>query len=485
MEAGQTADLKALLEDVGEAAKIIIQHANAGNLIHVASHIDADGIAAAGVIGKCLLRLDAYFHVRILKQIDENLLKELAEEAAPLYIFTDLGSGYLDLIKDSFSNSDVVILDHHQPVGEPFPKLTQVNPHLRGFNGANEISGTGVAYLTAKNIGEENIDLAPLAVVGALGDLQDKNKKRELHGLNEIIVKDAASSEHLKIESDLIFYGRETRPVHLALSHTTNPFIPGLSGEEDKCLGFLINLGINLKKNEKWRTLTDLSTDEKQKIFSELTAYLISKGLSSDVAVSLIGAVYTLTNEDRWTPLRDAREYSSLLNACGRMDKGGLGVSICMGSRGKTIEEAQGILADYRKTLAQYMELLAGTPGKIQEMEAIYVVRGEGVIDEKMLGSVSSILITTGLFKSEKPVIAFTVGDDGEIKVSARATQTLVSQGINLGSIMQKIAEKFSGRGGGHDIAAGAQVPKGLEDEFLKEVNSVIKEQIGRPLNES
>jgi len=480
MEAGQTADAKALMEDVGEAGKVIIQHANAGNLILAASHIDADGIAAAGIIGKSLFRLGAYFHIKILKQIDENLLKELSEEEAPLYILTDLGSGYLDIMKNSFPRSDVVVLDHHQTVGEPFPKLTQVNPHLQGFNGASEISGAGVAYLVAKNINEENIDLSPLAIVGALGDLQDKNKKRELHGLNEIIVKDATSSGHLKTESDLIFYGRETRPIHLALSHTTNPFIPGLSGEEDKCLGFLINIGISLKKNEKWRTLTDLSTDEKQKIFSELTAHMIAKGLSSDAALSLIGEVYTLTDEDRWTPLRDGREYASVLNSCGRMDKGGLGVSICMGSRGPTMDEAQGILAEYRRTLAQYMELLTGTPDRIKEMEAIYVVRGEGLIDEKMLGSVSSILTTTGLFKSEKPVIAFTMGDDGEIKFSARETQTLVNQGINLGSIMQKTAEKFSGRGGGHDVAAGAQVPKGHEIEFLNQVNSTVKEQMRR-----
>ncbi|HYB93024.1 MAG TPA: DHH family phosphoesterase, partial [archaeon] len=165
---------------------------------------------------------------------------------------------------------------------------------------------------------------------------------------------------------------------------------------------------------------------------------------------------------------------------CGRMDKGGLGVSICMGSRGPTMDEAQGILAEYRRTLAQYMELLTGTPDRIKEMEAIYVVRGEGLIDEKMLGSVSSILTTTGLFKSEKPVIAFTMGDDGEIKFSARETQTLVDQGINLGSIMQKTAEKFSGRGGGHDVAAGAQVPKGHEIEFLNQVNSTVKEQMRR-----
>jgi RecJ-like exonuclease len=61
----------------------------------------------------------------------------------------------------------------------------------------------------------------------------------------------------------IIFYGRETRPVHKAIAYTTSPFIPGLSGEEDECLGFLVNLGIRLKENDRWRSISDLSAEEK------------------------------------------------------------------------------------------------------------------------------------------------------------------------------------------------------------------------------
>ncbi|NIW13122.1 MAG: DHH family phosphoesterase, partial [Candidatus Thorarchaeota archaeon] len=75
------------------------------------------------------------------------------------------------------------------------------------------------------------------------------------------------------------------------------------------------------------------------------------------------------------------------------------------------------------------------------------------------IGTVSSIL-STNLPKHEKPIIAYsTVSGEGLIKVSARALDTLTGRGINLGEILHIAAEKHSGKGGGHDVAAGAQVP--------------------------
>jgi RecJ-like exonuclease len=47
-----------------------------------------------------------------------------------------------------------------------------------------------------------------------------------------------------------------------------------------------------------------------------------------------------------------------------------------------------------------------------------------------------------------------------------------------LGEIMQISAEKYSGRGGGHDIAAGAQLPVKNIDEFIKMVNDLTKKQL-------
>jgi len=477
MRNSQTPMADKFFDNVKKAAKTIRENVEKGAFIQVISHLDADGLVSAGVIGKMLLRLDAEFRIQVVKQIDESLVEELSSES-PLTIFSDLGSGYLDLLKEKLSDR-VIILDHHQPIKVPAKNFVHVNPHLQGFDGSKEISGAGVAYLTAKAVDKSNVDLACTAVVGALGDLQDIDKKRKLFGLNDIIVNDAVEAGYLKVDSDMIFYGRETRPIHKALAYTTNPFMPGLSGEEDKCLGFLLNLGVKIKRNDRWITLSDLSVKEKQKLFSGIVKFLATKGFLSDPSLNLVGAVYTLTNEDRWTPLRDAREFSSLLNACGRMDKAGLGVSICMGARGKALDEALEILKLYRQSIAKGINWLLETPGAIQERDNIYIISGK-VIDEKMISPITSILATTRVLKTSKPIVAFAHASNGTVKVSGRAASSLVESGVNLGTIFQEASEKLSGRGGGHDVAAGAQIPSGNEGEFAELVEELVKGKLGK-----
>jgi RecJ-like exonuclease len=65
------------------------------------------------------------------------------------------------------------------------------------------------------------------------------------------------------------------------------------------------------------------------------------------------------------------------------------------------------------------------------------------------------------------------------VKISARASNSLLEKGLNLGAIMQKAAEKVEGRGGGHDVAAGALLPKGSEDLFLNETIKLLEEVLG------
>jgi len=473
----------ALLKNASEAASLILKYVEKGEVIQVASHIDADGLAAAAIIGKSLLKLGGTFRIRVTKWVDERVVDEIATEKPPLTIFTDSGSGYLDLLGARLSNHSVVILDHHQSISEAPSNFIQVNPHFHGIDGSRDLSGAGVAYFVAKALDKNNIDLAHLAVVGALGDLQDKYEKRKLGGVNENIVEDAVKAGYLNIETDLLFFGRETRPIHQALARTTSPFIPGISGEEDRSLAFLAGLGIKPKREDRWRALRDLSEEEKKKLFSALADYFASKNLSSDVAYSLVGSVYTLTHEEPWTPLRDAREFTVLLNACGRMDKAGLGVAICMGDRAKCLEEASVVMEEYRRTITKYLSWVTEKPERMEELNSIYVVHGEGFIDERVISPVSSILSTT-LSNLEKPLIVYSVvsGED-MVKVSARALESLINKGLNLGEVLRVAAEKHSGRGGGHDIAAGAQVPIKTVESFIKLVDKLVKEQLeGKPL---
>ena len=387
-----------LANDASEAADLILAHAKKGDIIHVHSHVDADGLSAAGIMGKALLRAGASFRLRLERWMDEKVADRIAAENAPLAIFTDMGSGYLDLLGERLANRDIVILDHHKPIEEVPSGFVQVNPHVHGIDGTRDISGAGVAYFAAKAM--------------------DKNKERKLGSVNQTIVEDAVKSGFLEVETDLLFFGRETRPIHQALARTTNPFIPEISGEEDKSYAFLVNLGIDLKRNDKWRALRDLSPEEKKKLLSAIADHLVSKGLAGDIAFDLVGEVYTLTHEEPWTPLRSAREFSVLLNATGRMDKAGLGAAICMGDREKCLEEAIAVIQDYRSTITKYLRWVTEEPGRLEELENIYVVRGDGFIDEKVISPVCTILSTT-LTQLGKPLIAYaTISGEDQIKVS-------------------------------------------------------------------
>jgi single-stranded-DNA-specific exonuclease len=477
MTTEQTA-IKNFLLSAKKASEVIIEAVEKDDFIHVFSHLDADGVAAAGIIGKALLRLDARFRLRVTQWVDEKIVGEISSDKPHLVILTDFGSGYLDLLGEKLPGFKIVILDHHQITGNADNEnVVQVNPHLHDIDGATDVSGSGVAYFVAKALDPDNMNLASVAIVGALGDMQDKNEDRRLHGLNELIVKDALSAKLITVEKDLTFFGRETRPIHKALAATTNPFIPGLSGEEDKSLAFLASLDIKPKEGERWRALRDLTQDEKKRLSSALADHLISKGLHSEVE-NLIGNVYVLTQEEPWTPLRDAREFALVLNSTGRLDRPSLGIALCMGDRGLALEEANKVLEEYRKNISKYLSWVMEKPERIREFENIYVVYGENSVNEKIIGTISSILVS-GLENPEKPLIAFSIiQEENASKFSARTNDLALSKGVNLGTVMHIASEKYGGKGGGHNVAAGAQVPIDKIDSFIKTVDELVGRQL-------
>jgi single-stranded-DNA-specific exonuclease len=466
------------LTSVDRAAKVIVETVENDGFIHVFSHLDADGVAAAGIMGRALFKLGARFRLRVTQWVDEKIIGEIVADKPQLIIFTDFGSGYLELLNEKIPDFKMLILDHHQVNGDvENENFVQINPHLYGIDGATEVSGSGVAYFVAKAANKENVDLAPIALVGALGDMQDKNEQRQLHGLNALIVEDALAAKVVIVEKDLTFFGRETRPIHKALSSATTPFIPGLSGEEDKSLAFLSSLDIKLKEGGKWRALRDLSVEEKKKLASALADYLIARGLHAEVE-NLIGNVYVLNREEPWTPLHDAREFAVVLNSTGRLDRPSLGIAICMGDRGAALAEANRVLDDYRKSISTYLGWVMEKPERMKELEHIYVVYGETFINEKIIGTISSILVS-GLANPEKPLIAFAnIEEENAAKFSARTTAMALDKGVNLGDVMRVASEKYGGKGGGHNVAAGAQVPIDQLENFINYVNELVEKQL-------
>jgi RecJ-like exonuclease len=280
------------------------------------------------------------------------------------------------------------------------------------------------------------------------------------------------------VDSDLVVYGRETRPIFRALAYTTSPYLPNLSGREDNCLTLLTSAGISLKEGDRFRTVADLSQDEKQKLLNSIIAYLTSQSFPSNVVLDMLGTVYTFVNEQPGSPTRDAREFSALLNACGRTGNPSLGVSIGLGDRASALAEATEVVANYRRTLANYMEWLTKSPDAIQKFKIIWVIRGENEIQERMTGAFSSILSSAGNLTPDHAIIVLTKAKDGGIKLSARAPAKLLQRGMNLGAALNIAAKRYDGVGGGHNVAAGAHIKTEDPVPFLEELDQMLLSQL-------
>jgi RecJ-like exonuclease len=198
--------------------------------------------------------------------------------------------------------------------------------------------------------------------------------------------------------------------------------------------------------------------------------------MDGQLVLELIGTVYTLTKEEPSTPLRDAREYGSFLNSCGRMGRSSLGIALTLGDRGHAFDEAQQVYAEYKKFLSKYMNWVTTDVKAITKLQHVAIVKGDGVIDDSMTGAVSSLLSSSGIFGPATVTVVTTNTRNQQGKISTRGTEELVQRGVNLGLILQDLSMKYGGNGGGHAIAAGATTGLGERDKFLMDfVNMVEK----------
>ena len=434
----------------------------------IVSHVDADGLASAGIMCRALDRIEKGYEVKIVKKLDPSIIRDVSN--ADAVIFTDLGSGSLDLMDDL--GPLCIVADHHQPVGTSETVL-HLNPHLFGFNGAIDLSGAGATYLIARALGD-NVELSDLAVVGAVGDLQHVREGR-LRGVNRLILDEAEKHAVVAVEKDLQAFGRQTRPIHKLLEYTSNPYIPGISGNNEQVLGFLASLNIELQEGGKWRRWIDLSSIERRTIVSALMQQCLIQGMPPEKIQNLVGEVYTLLKEERGTPLRDASEYSTLLNATARYGFEKIGVAVCIGDRAGSYRKANELLLMHRENLVRGLNYVKQT-GVTTLSNLQYFHAGDNIL-ETIVGIVAGMCRSLDGVNRHLPIVGLANSDDG-VKVSARGTQNLVQRRLNLARAMGEAAHSVGGVGGGHDIAAGATIPEGTESEFLKHLNRVIGQQI-------
>ena len=501
-------DFKEKIKEFIEAIEIIKNNflnslKEKNSSIHIYTHLDADGLSSGAILGKALFRENIPFQITVLRQLEKEEIVKISENVKKFknfLIFSDFGSGqYLELqnklISKEYFNS-FIILDHHLPqnvsskenidlIKEIHKNSFQwhINPYFFRFDGSLEISGAGLCYLFAKSLNKKNIDLSPIALVGAVGDIQNQGPNKSFLGINTLILEDAKSLELIEIKNDLNF--SSIKPLNEAIAYSKEIGMPGLTGDVNRTLIFLQTLGILMENsNGNIRTLNELNQDEKQKITTAIIEYISTKldVEPSKIIKKLIINRYLLKNELSGSEFHDLTEFSNLLNACGRTNSASLGIAIAMGDRKKAYQKSQEVQINYKKSLMKSLTWIQDNQ-KIQHMEYIQYFFGEDIIPENIIGTIASMLVFENFegFDKSKPIFGLAKRKDENIyKVSGRAHKKIVSKGVNLSQAIREACErsKIDVLGGGHPPAAGTKIPIDKSDVFLDNCNIVIRNQL-------
>ncbi|MHB1262684.1 MAG: hypothetical protein ACYC2H_13335, partial [Thermoplasmatota archaeon] len=261
------ADLHPALRRRAEsAAAWLREQREAGRTVTVVHHIDADGVSAGAIATKCLERAGIPFLTFAAKSMDDSHVAQIlalrpptptptaeggftsfgeseAATASALW-FCDLGS----TVYMRFPGVPRLVCDHHQLVRDGTEEsFAHLNPLLDDLSG-EDISGAGCAYLAAAQMDAANLDLLPLALVGASGDLQDRRNGR-FQGANAALAAHGSAAGLLDLREDLAFFGSETRPLRRFLANASEPVLPGLSGSPRAVERLCRDAGVELERD--------------------------------------------------------------------------------------------------------------------------------------------------------------------------------------------------------------------------------------------
>ena len=477
-----------------EKAKELIENSED---IKIYSHTDCDGISSGAILAGILDRIGKKCEIEI---VNLDVLEDVPIEHE-LTIFSDLGSGQ-PVDKNANKDSKILILDHHPPLRDieycdtvDYTYL-EINPIFYNIDGSQEICGGGLCYLLAKEFGFK--DLSWIGILAAIGDIQN-GKTGKLEGLNRTILQDAVEEGLVNvIENDLSLYGRQTRPLFVALSYFSDVELP-ITNNQNEAIGLLKKLNINTRNpiTDKAIRGCDLSQNDKNSLIKELTM-MITKQIPPRYFIHapklVMGESYEFVKEEKYTFLRDASEFSTAMNACVRNDRAEVALKLLEltikrnenlmadnfgklidfdSDRAVVLDELEDISKAHRFYLAQNIKEI-GESNSIVDMDNIQYFGGEG-IRSNVVGTIAGMILSYGDWR--KPIIAFTqVSDENEdLKISLRCSKLLAYDGIHFGSIIREVAQSLGGNGGGHDVACGAYIHKDKKDEFLNLMNEKLE----------
>ncbi len=399
--------------------------------VRVFTHNDADGLTSAAVLLTALSTMGIPARVRVLPT--EGCLPDTDVGKGPSVVL-DMGSGVLHLLEPE---SDVLVIDHHEVRSNPPPGVVFVNPRLAGDD--RETSASAVVYSLLRGAVKLEESEAPKpALIGAYGD--NAVPLEGPRGVVKTVEKDGVENELIEVrEPGYRAFGRATRPARELISR--------LSGE-------------NVARELESRVGDDTLSKPLNEMSPEEEKALISEHLKLDGNVERwVGRAHVL-RDDRGAPeLTDPDEAATVLNACGRHGGEAIGIALAMG-KFLPVEIARAYREEHRRAIREALETAESV---VEEKDGFLHVRGEDRIPHSVIGPVSQMLC-----EEKKEVIVGTARMGDMIKVSIRVPE---GSDVDAGDAASEAAEAVGGTGGGHERAAGAEIPAGKLDQFLKELS--------------
>jgi RecJ-like exonuclease len=459
---------------IQDASREAAEHLASSDEVHLVGHIDADGLCATGIASRALTEAGIPHEVTTVKNMGQTGAGELLDANPETAWLVDLGSG----VADNFLDRDWVIADHHEPPNSPEAGPEHhVNPHYWGIDGSQEISGAGLAWGIARHLVDDETagELAAMAIVGAVGDLQNAKANR-LTGLNRSIVRYASDALTVDPIRDVTLYGRETRELHKFFQYADDPEIPGVSGSATAAIQFLAEHEVPRTGPEGKRAWVHLDHEEKSRLISAAVRRVIAQGDGADAVRRMFGEVYQLPHEPIGTQLHDAKEFATLLNSTARYDRAEVGLALVKGDRDEALEEAHDLMDGHRRALVEGVDhVLDQGLERVGQLEYFH---GADRIRDTIVGIVAGMVSGRRQSDDDAVTVGFANRSEHEIKVSTRAAKHLVRRGLNLSEAVADAAERAGGEGGGHDGAAGATIPKGSEPDFLDALDRAVERQL-------
>ena len=317
-----------LLKDMDKACERIKRAIDGQEKIVIYADYDVDGVCSATVVGEYFKSIDYLFEVYLPDRqkeghgVNQVALESLAAGGAKLIITLDCGTTNIKEIEWAKNNRvDVIVVDHHQVVGEKPPAYAFINPHQEGdiypFKG---LCGTGLAFklhLALKgDVGSSSkwlLDLVALATVADMMPLLDENRIFVKYGLfvlaktKRVGLKKLMESAGVEAKYDL-----ETISTNLdsfTLGFTLGPRINAASrmahanlayelltsSDESKIDELVLSLNDNNRKRQQ--IVEKVLKDVRSRVdaYKELPSFIIEG--SSNWSINLLGLVASKITE--------------------------------------------------------------------------------------------------------------------------------------------------------------------------------------------